>query len=59
MIRDPSDGSTYTLPKPTVSGLPELQNDMDNIKSEKDAERLEKAREWLKDYHQKPEDISP
>ena len=45
MIRNPSDGTTYTPPKPEVSGLP-----VENPKSTDEARRLEKSREWLKNY---------
>jgi hypothetical protein len=48
MIRNPSDGTTYELPKPQVSGLPELETEMGNPKSKDEIARLERSREWLK-----------
>lgn len=46
MIRDPSDGSVREPRKPMVSGMPEPdQHAKDEL------ERLNKSREWLKDYH--------
>lgn len=51
MIRDPSDGSVRETTKPTLetgtSGLP-----TDKLKVEELA-RLDKSREWLRDYQQR------
>lgn len=44
LYRDPSDGTVKERPKPSVSGLPELENK----ESREEAERLEWSRDWLK-----------
>ena len=46
MIRDPSDGSAKEKPKPMVSGLAEPGIPV----STDELERLEKSRQWLKNY---------
>lgn len=45
MIRDPSDGSVKEPVKPEITGLPELKKDSD------ERERLERAREWLREWN--------
>lgn len=45
MIRDPSDGTVKEKPKPDLSGLPKMDSEKQD-----ELERLEKSREWLKDW---------
>jgi len=56
MIRDPSDGSEYDIPKPILetgtSGLQTGSQKPENL------ERLEKSREWLREYRKKQEGAS-
>lgn len=47
MIRDPSDGSVREPRKPQVSGLPSPESP----EKREERQRIEKSREWLKDYH--------
>ena len=51
MIRDPSDGSEYDIPKPILetgtSGLQTGSQKPENL------ERLERSREWLRNYRKK------
>jgi len=51
MIRDPSDGSEYDIPKPILeigtSGLQTGSQKPENL------ERLEKSRNWLKEYRER------
>ena len=51
MIRNPSDGSVREPRKPEEPGLPPVQDPA----SLKEAERLQRARDWLVEYH-KPKD---
>jgi hypothetical protein len=44
-LRDPSDGTIYEPPKKELFGPPEPEEKSDELK------RLEKSREWLKQYH--------
>lgn len=46
MIRDPSDGSVREPPKAEV-GIPTSQP----VKPTKEQLRLQRSREWLRDYH--------
>lgn len=54
MIRNPSDGTTYELPKPAIgipiTGLPETEMAGD---IPVDTARLERSREWLKNRPKK------
>jgi hypothetical protein len=54
MIRDPSDGSVKEKPKPEMaSALPTSNADAQEI------ERLERSREWLKNYRMRPDQPKP
>lgn len=43
-LRDPTDGTIYDPPKMELSGLPEVKEKSDELL------RLEKSREWLKNW---------
>lgn len=45
VVRDPSDGSVKERPKPDTSGLREIERQKAG-----EIARLEKSREWLKDW---------
>lgn len=64
MIRDPSDGSVrqaMEIAREFINdSLAKANDDLGFPPVPKDdLARLELSREWLKNYHQKPEDISP
>lgn len=57
MIRDPSDGSVKAPPKPIIhtgtSGLSTSKEKPEELA------RLEKSRDWVRDYHAKKQLLSP